>query len=287
MLNLSFVRSFVAVADTGSFQKAAQELNLSQPTLSQHVSKLEDRLGVRLFERGRSRSPTTPEGANVLPLARAMLRMAERLAASAKQPELRIGASGNIADYFLPPALASFHNEGRDTVPWRLIQAQNPALPDMLVKGDVDVAVTEWEPRGQDITAHVWRKEPLLLIVSPDHPLASEKAVDIGMLEHLAMIGGGAGTGTGTLLREMLGKDADRLRTRFSLGSTESVKGAVGSGLGFSIVLKGCVETELAAGRLVGLPIVGVELSKTFFVSHRTTETEASPVFSFVRHLTG
>ena len=287
MLNLSFVRSFVAVAETGSFQKAAEQLSLSQPTLSQHIGKLEDRLGAKLFERGRARSRTTPEGDNVLPLARAMLRMADRLTQAVKRPDLRIGASGNIADYYLPASLAAFEQDTPEPTPWHLLQAENPVLADMLLKAEIDVAVTEWQPQGADITAYPWREEPLVLIVAADHPLASRRSIGLADLEALPMIGGAGGTGTGTLLRDTLGRDASRLETRFSLGSTEAVKSAVISGLGYSIVLKGSVETEMEAGRLAGLLLAGVDLRKTFYVSHRTTEHPDSPAMTFVRHLLG
>ncbi len=268
MLNLAFVRSFVALAETGSFRGAAERLDLAQPTISQHLRKLEAAMGAPLIERSHARSRPTRQGLLALPVARSLLETAERMRAVLSETAVLIGASGNIAGYYLPRALARFAEAEGGLPDWRIVQAPNPDLAERLEAGEIDLAVTEWPVTAPGIVATPWCTEELLVIVSPEHPLAGRD--EIGEAEFLALplIGGERGSGTATLLRAAFGTAADRLRAAPSVGSTEAVKSAVMAGLGASLVLSGAVVDELEAGRLRGLRIAGRCLAKTFYLCH-------------------
>ena len=113
MLNLSFLRSFVSLAETGSFHDAAARLEIAQPTISQHLKKLERDLGVTLIERSNARSRPTRHGERLLPYARSLLRTAERAAAVARGNALVIGCSGNIAGYYISEDIKRFLDSDR------------------------------------------------------------------------------------------------------------------------------------------------------------------------------
>lgn len=266
-MNLTFVRSFVTLAETGSFQKAAERLNLAQPTLSQHISKLEESLGVRLIERRRVGSRATPEGETALAIAKTLLTTADHMVQAVKRDFVRIGASSNIAEYYVAPALSQLSLENGQRLRWQIEQADNPSLIARLRDGLVDVAITEWQPDEQGFESRFWRSEEMVIILPPDHRHATQNEISLAELSDIPMIGGGQGTGTGTLLREVLGAKADRLKSSVSMGSTQAVKSAVASGLGCSIVLRGCVETDLKAKALAALTLKGYELRKSFYIS--------------------
>ena len=78
MMNLSFIRTFVSLAETGGFSASARALGLSQPTVSQHLRKLEEMLGVQLIERRNTSCSLTAQGAALIPHAMTLLRSAER-----------------------------------------------------------------------------------------------------------------------------------------------------------------------------------------------------------------
>lgn len=266
-MNLAFVRSFVALAETGSFRAAAERLQVSQPTISQHIRKFEEMVGAPLIERSHSQSRPTRQGRNALPLARSLLEIAERIEGVIRHDSLVIGASGNIASYYLAREIRRFSEEYPDCPEWRLVQGRNPDLVSKLVCGEVDVAATEWEVTQDGIVSTPWLTEPMVVILPPDHPLASRKTISRAEFLGLPLVGGESGSGTGTLLREALGSDVTRLRFGPSVGSTEAVKSAVKVGLGCSIVLRGAVAEELEAGSLSGVNIKGITLRKTFFIS--------------------
>ncbi|WP_428526071.1 LysR family transcriptional regulator [Roseibium sp.] len=267
MVNLTFVKSFVTVADTGSFQEAAKRLNLAQPTLSQHISKLEESLGVQLIERRRSGSQATPKGKSVLAVAKTLLWNADHMAKVVQQDVVRIGASANIADYYVAPRLSEAKFAHERNLHWEIEQADNPALVQWLKDGLIDIAITEWQPDEDGLQSRFWLSDEMVIILPANHPYAARRELSLTDLSDMSMIGGGRGTGTGSLLRNVLGPKADRLTASLSMGSTQAVKSAVASGMGYSIVLRESVETDLKAGSLAALKLKGYDLQKSFFLS--------------------
>ena len=173
---------------------------------------------------------------------------------------MRIAAASNVGTYLLHPTLATF----RDALsyPTELWIGGNPIVAERLNTRRADVGLMEWWDDRPGFQAHVWRREPLVVIVGPHHPWASRRQIDADDLIGVRMLGGERGTGTGTLLRKALGSVADRIETVDGFGSTEAVKRAVRAGLGISLVLAAAVADEVAAGDLVALPFAGADLVK-------------------------
>lgn len=260
MLNLSHVRSYLAVVDGRGFRSAARGLRLSPSTIVDHVKQLEADFAAPLVVRKRGGTVPTPQGEAFLPLARALLATAERAREVVAGFPLRIAAASNVGTYLLQSTLASF----RDTssYPTELWIGGNPTVSERLDARRADVGLMEWWDERPGFTAHIWRREPLVVIVSPQHPWANQQQIDADDLIGVRMLGGEPGTGTGTLLRQALGTVADRIDTVDGFGSTEAVKRAVRAGLGISLVLAAAVADEVQAGDLVALPFAGAELVK-------------------------
>ncbi|MGD8809727.1 MAG: LysR family transcriptional regulator [Gammaproteobacteria bacterium] len=280
MLNLSQVQAFLAVIDESGFQGAAQALGLAQPTVSQQLRKLEETLGVQLVVRTRSGSQPTSDGRAFLPYARGLIRTAERAMAAVGGRALSIGASSNIGTYLLPRRLHRFaadRGAGFDHV-----LGTNPETAGRLDGGEVDIAVMEWWDNRPGFTAMPWRREPMVVIVSPRHPWGRRRSVSRALLLDQPMIGGEPGTGTGTLLQKIFGRNAGRLNITMQLGSTAAVKEAVKAGLGISLVLAGTVEEEVKAKTLVALRLDDADLSKDLYVvlPEDTPETSAAARFA-------
>src|SRR5690606_38785886 len=111
-LDWNLIKSFVAVAETGSLSAAARRLHASQPTLGRHVAELERAIGATLFRRGRSGYELTDSGASLLERAQAVNEQASafmRLASGATETmrgTVRVSASEVVSAYILPPILA-------------------------------------------------------------------------------------------------------------------------------------------------------------------------------------
>jgi DNA-binding transcriptional LysR family regulator len=243
-ISLDRLESFIAAAECGGITAAARRLGRSQPTVSQHLQRLETQLDRQLVTRGPGGLTLTAEGRRLLPLARGLLSLDRQFAASDDQaPPLRLGACSNIGIYLLPDLLMDLRRQGQPMP--RVAIASNPEIARQLADGEVDVALMEWWDDQAGFTSQIWRREPVVAILPLDHPLAPRKTVTLAALRREKLLGGEGGTGTGRLLRTYLrvGKPLD---VAMNLGSTEAVKRAVAAGLGVSLVLQLSVAEHLA-----------------------------------------
>jgi len=287
MLNLDQLEAFVAVVDTQGFRGAAQQLGCSQPTVSQQLRKLEEFLGVQLIARSRLLSTPTLQGARLIPLARSLLRAAERARDVVTGQRLSIGASSNIGIYLLQPYVAQMAQVLGTKTSIELKIASNPEIADALSRGELDIAVMEWWDKREGFTARKWRQEKMVVIVSPNHPWARKKTVRTSELLEEPMIGGEAGTGTGTLLETIFGKKASKMRISMNVGSTEAVKAAVKAGLGVSLVFASAVEAEVRSGSLRALAVSEVDIAKDLFLILPEQMLGDSAARRFAQLLTG
>ncbi|WP_339842544.1 LysR family transcriptional regulator [uncultured Halopseudomonas sp.] len=282
MLNLLWLQSLLAVISHRGFQTAAQVLGISQPSVSQHIQRLEEELGVTLITRGRRECTPTAAARALLPYAESLLRLEEQARAAVVRNTLRVGASSNIGIYLLQPVLRSFENNSNANG-YELLIDHNPNISEKLRRGEIDVAVMEWSEPGPGLVSAPWRREPLVLIVPPDHPLAGETAINREQLSQLSLLGGEPGTGTGRLLNRFFEGGPMPTVSR-QLGSTEAVKQAVKAGLGVSLVMASAVEEEARAGSLRAIPVAGTGLLKDLFVTWRGSK-DATSAPRFVDHL--
>lgn len=262
MLNVSEVHAFVVVAEQGSFVDAARILQCAQPTVSKMLVKLETDLGTALIIRGGARSSLSPAGERFLPFAKALLGAEERARTSLVKSTATVAASGNIGTYFLPGALAKAKQSSDLRVDISI--TTNPQIADGLRAGHYDVGAMEWWDERPGFDDHIWLKDELVVIVNNEHRWARRSSVESADLFDQPMLGGEAGSGTATVLRNALGKAASDVKVSQSLGSTEAVKRAVISGMGISLVLKGSIIDEVKSGALIQLPVRDVRLEKTF-----------------------
>ena len=178
------LRYFVAVAETLSVTKAAEKLFVSQPALSRQIAKLEDELGVALFDRVRKRMRLTPAGRFFLPKARAILCDAEtaveqlRERYGAARTAVRLGFIAPFLDDLVTPAAKRYRHRVA------LHELTPRAQLDRLRDGELDVAIlgniTPEDRKRYDVVRLV--KARLAVAVASDHELASRKSIDFADL---------------------------------------------------------------------------------------------------------
>ncbi len=182
MPNLRQLEYLVALSDTRHFRRAAERTNTTQPTLSEQIKALEERLGVQLVERSTSRVHITPIGQQVVDIARRMLRDASEIRALAVSGAkeltglLKLGLPPTVGPYLLQRVAPSLHKSYPGLKLY--LREELPAiLPRALEEGLHDVVVTPLPIRGKDIESVTLFREPLYLTVAADHPLARRKSV--------------------------------------------------------------------------------------------------------------
>jgi LysR family transcriptional regulator, hydrogen peroxide-inducible genes activator len=182
MPNIRQLEYLVAIAETLNFRRAAERTNTTQPTLSEQLKVLEQRLGVQLVERSRSGVMMTSVGAQVVDIARRMLRDADEIRAltaiggSELSGLLRLGLPPTIGPYLLPTFVPTLHTHFPDL---KLYIREEPprALSRALQDGALDAIITLLPVAGADFNCVPLFREPLHLVVAVDHPLAKQSVV--------------------------------------------------------------------------------------------------------------
>lgn len=283
MIDLECVATFLAVVRHGGFRDASHYTGLSQPTVSQHIRRLERSLNASLIQRSNAGCTLTHKGELFLPYAQQLMRIHERVEASFIQDELVVGASSNTGIYLLQPYLKAFRDEHPESL--KLVIGSNADMINRLENHEIDVAVLEWWNNQPGFQASLWRSEELVTIVPVNHPWAERSSIPKEWLNGQALIGGEAGTGTGRLLREYWGEDADTISVSMQLGSTEAVKHAVQAGMGMSLVMVSSVENEVRNKELAALHIEGLAPSKKLYMVRREDAAMNNLVSRFIEFI--
>ncbi|MCS7315363.1 MAG: LysR family transcriptional regulator [Bryobacterales bacterium] len=182
-MDLRQLRYFLAVAQAGSFSRAAEQEGVSQPALSEQIRKLERGLGVPLFERLARGVRLTPAGERLLDHARVVLRemASARRAIESLRTEvggrLAVGAIPTVLPYLVAPRIEEFRRRYPE-VRLRLVEDVTARLLEGLRSGDLDLIVVSLPLREPDLICAELLREPLLAALPADHPLASERELD-------------------------------------------------------------------------------------------------------------
>jgi LysR family hydrogen peroxide-inducible transcriptional activator len=196
-MNLQELRYLVAVAEHRHFGRAAEACNVSQPTLSSQIKKLEDELGVTLLERTNKRVDLTPVGAQILTHAQRALAEAgqmEAVAQAARDPlvgPLKLGVIPTLAPYLLPLILKPL-KQAYPGLTLELWEDQTRWLIDGLRNHRLDAALLATSPEAPEITDLKLFQEPLLAALPKHHKLAKAAKVDEAALaEELLVLADG------------------------------------------------------------------------------------------------
>jgi LysR family transcriptional regulator, hydrogen peroxide-inducible genes activator len=240
-VELHQLRYFCAVAETGSFSRAAEHSHVSQPSLSQQILKLESELGARLFDRlGRS-VRLTEVGKTFLPRARAVLRELEAARGDVVESKdsisghVIVGVIPTVAPYFLPPVLAVFSQRFAESTV-TVVEEITPVLLERLRAGTIDVAILALPVRGHEFEALPLLTEPLFAALPRKHRLARRATVALRDLRREPFLL----LRDGHCFRENTVAACDRARVSpqvvFESGQFSSLLGLVGAGVGVSLV---------------------------------------------------
>jgi LysR family hydrogen peroxide-inducible transcriptional activator len=181
-MNLQELRYLVAVAEHRHFGRAAEACNVSQPTLSSQIRKLEVELGVTLLERTNKRVDITPVGSQILIHAKRALTEAgqmEAVARAASDPlvgPLKLGVIPTLAPYLMPLLLKPLR-QAYPGLTIELWEDQTRSLIDGLRNHRLDAALLATDPEPPEITQLALFEEPLLAALPLDHPLAAHASI--------------------------------------------------------------------------------------------------------------
>lgn len=253
------LKTFWTLASTRSFSRTAESLNYVPSTVTMQIKALEEELGVKLLDRLGKTVVLTDAGHQLLPYANKILNdIEEAKQISSQSGEMTgtivIGADEVICTYRLPALLRLF----RERYPHvRLLfrPLSSHDLKQSLREGKADVVFMLDEP-AESIDLHTERlqDEPFLMVVSPDHPLASRSALSIKDFhgEHILLSEKGCSYRL-YFYRTLLKKGADSL-TELEFNSAEAIKQCAMMGLGIALLPDMVIKGEVERGELIALP---------------------------------
>jgi Transcriptional regulator len=235
------LRYVVAVARTGNFSRAAKLCHVAQPSLSQQIQKLEKELGVRLFERHRTRTRLTAAGERFLPRAERVLHELEEARREAEhihalvQGEVTVGVLPTIAPYFLPPVVTAFGKK-YPGVTITMLEETTAALVGMMNRHEIDLALASLPiPDGQ-MEVQLLFEEELVLAIPRGHPLERRKSISAEDLEHLPFVLMREGHCLGDQVMRFCERNRFEPKVRSRSAQMETILALVEAGQGVSLI---------------------------------------------------
>ncbi len=284
-ITLRQLRIFEAVARHGSISRAADELGLTQPAVSMQIKQMEDQLGLVVVEQVGKKFALTDAGQELCyHAARIGKQTAEMLTSMEQFRELERGvlrvAVVSTANYFLPTLIAAFSME-HPGVRVSLKVANREAVLAAVSSNEAELAILGHTPERVDMVAQFFMDNPLVVIASPDHPLASMEHISLCQIEDEIIVIREQGSGTRAAMERVFAEAGINYQPGCELNTNEAVKQAVQAGLGIGVVPAQTIELELQTRRLVVLPFQGFPILRRWFVIHRSDKRLSSAALAF------
>jgi DNA-binding transcriptional LysR family regulator len=235
------LRYFLAVAQTGRFTAAAKACNVSQPSLSIQIAKLEDEMGGPLFERTRRGGNLTARGETFLPRAKTILEQMESAREDAKalsglsMGKVGLGCMPTTGAHLLPPILTAF----RKACPKIQVHLKEESSPDLardLEQGEIELGIMDEAGIRPGLDHQTILTEELLLVLPSKHPLAGKGPLNLKQAAEEPFILMKAGHGFRQITLDFYRKAGLEPKVVFESGAIETVQALVAAGLGISLV---------------------------------------------------
>jgi LysR family transcriptional regulator, low CO2-responsive transcriptional regulator len=279
-VTLRQMRVFATVARHLSFTRAARELHLTQPAVSQQIKLLEAEVGLPLFEQIGRKVQLAPAGAELLRYANQAIELlreaGEALAAmrGLKRGVLKLGAV-STAKYFAPSLLSAFA-PAYPEVTIKFSVGNREEVIRLLAANEIDLVIMGRPPRELDTVA-AFAKHPHCIIAPPSHPLAQRRRIQLKQVAKEPFIIREEGSGTRASMERVFRERGIPFNTSMEVSSNETIKQAVMAGMGLSFLSAHTVGLELTAGKIAILDVVGLPIIRDWYVIH-LREKRLSPI---------
>ncbi len=271
------IQAFTLTAEFRSFNRAAEELNITQSALSRRLKKLEEALGARLLDRTSRVVTLTVVGGEFLPTAKRMILEFDNSLTNIRDLiEKRSGAvvvSSNmtLANAIMPEVVRRF-NDVHPNIHVRLIEDSSPIVAEIVASGEAEFGLAQAAPDRPDLTFEAIIDDPVHLVTPPGHPLARHKTLNWEQLRGQTFVAMAPTSGTHRLLRNAL-EALDLLpKGKFEVAHMSTLLAMVGAGLGVSAV-PGLGARQRPDLKLVLRPLTEPRVSRTIGIVRREGRT--------------
>ncbi|WP_127581852.1 LysR family transcriptional regulator [Paenibacillus koleovorans] len=264
-MDMTTFQTFREVIRCQSYTKAAEQLGYAQSSVTAQIQKLEQAYGVPLFERHARGMRLTAAGETLWELVRPMLELyqesKEKVGKQTTGP-MSVGTIESLAAFYLPPYLQTWQSHFPDKR-LSLYPVQESLLVEKVREGEFDFGIwldQEQTPEHPSLDSVTLRKEELLLIAAPEHPLSSQAIVELNDLAGERFIFPEETCLYRTRFVRLLRDHGISYEVAFELGSLEAIKQCVRFNLGLAVMPRIAVNDELRQGKLVDLAFAHPDL---------------------------
>jgi len=256
---------FETITRLGSFTRAAEELCVTQPTVSMQIKKLTDAIGLPLFEQIGKKMFLTEAGRELHQACHGIfehLTQFEMIAADMKglkAGKLRL-AVVTTAEYFAPRLLGMFCQQYPE-IEVSLEVSNRKHILDRLANNMDDLYILDLPPENDEIIVQSFLQNPLVVLASVNHPLANKKKITLERIAEEPFIFRENGSGTRIETESFVTKQGLKLKTRMTLGSNEAIKQAILGGLGISVLSRHTLTLDSHKDQLAILDVNGFPIN--------------------------
>ena len=283
------LKVFEATARHGSFTRAAEELFLTQPTVSIQVKQLTKAVGLPLFEQIGKRLYLTQAGQKLLDTCQEIFERLDQFEMSVsdlkgmKQGQLRLAVI-TTAKYFVPRLLGPFCQRypGIDI---SLKVTNHQIIQERMAENRDDLYIISQPPDQPDLKVHLFLENPLVVLAHKSHPLADKTNVPIQALNDQPFIMREPGSGTRQAVQKLFAQHKVEVRVRLELGSNEAIKQAIAGGLGISVLSRHTIVSEGTAGEFAILDVDHFPIERHWYAAHLSGKHLSVVAETFLNYL--
>lgn len=261
---------FIEVVERKNFTRAAEALHMTQPAVSQYISAFEKEIGSQLIERTNKSVELNKAGEMVYVYAKSIIKEYEQMKLlisdmkSEPSGKLQIGASYTIGEYYLPKLLAKLQAQYPSIIPYVTI-GNTDYISSKLLQREIDIGLIEGDFFHNQLQIHPFAIDEMYLIGSRKEFIFKEKLTH-RELENQTWIIREEGSGTRKMLEDYLKVNEIEPKRMITLGSTQTIKEGVESGLGISLLSQLTFQKELELHRVIKLSTPGIPIKRRFSV---------------------
>ncbi|MBD3883497.1 LysR family transcriptional regulator [Phormidium tenue FACHB-886] len=283
------LKVFEATARHGSFTRAAEELFLTQPTVSMQVKQLTKAIGLPLFEQVGKRLYLTDAGRELFSTCKEIFQRLDQLEMTVadlkgmKQGKLRLAVI-TTTKYFMPRLLGPFCQQypGIDV---SLTVTNHERVIERLANNQDDLYVMSQLPEGMDIKAHAFLENPLVVVAPHDHPLVKERQIPLKRVVEEMFIMREPGSGTRSTFQSLLDAQNLTVKVRLELGSNEAIKQAIVGGLGLSVLSRHTLMIDGSNSELAILDVQGFPIAREWYAVYLAGKQLSVVANTFLEYL--
>lgn len=290
-MNLTDLRYALAVAQEKHFRKAAQRCFVSQPALSLSIQRLEEELGVKLFERSRNEVTVTPAGLLVLEQAQRTLEEANKIKLIAKQHHnplegvLKLGVIFTIGPYLLPDLIPLLH-EKAPLMPLEVEENTTANLAELLKNGKIDAAIIALPFQLPNIETRALYDEPFAVVTPKNHPLAKQKNIAPHALESEKVLLLASGHCFSNQVVEACPQLHQHTNDVLQGNSLETIRHMVASGLGITVLPQSALVDRYKNPLLATIPFTEPAPSRRVAIAWRKSYARTEAIEALVGAIT-